>query len=156
MKQVLQVSTSLGVRSSDEMRRGSEILDPYCRFCGRYKGVGPCQYPDCPGFNTSNEEQRERIPLEQERGHEESAGKLETCCICNEPKSVFCSVCGRIYCSRHSSGRLKVTVIGPDHHIGTCINCGRLVCEHCWILDNLGKITCIKHLEERNVHDSPG
>jgi hypothetical protein len=136
------------VRPFNAMRRDSEVLDPYCRFCGRYKGVGPCRYSDCPGSPKPGQEKHDGLLSERPDGDRSTSSYAQTCCICNEPRSVTCSVCGRIYCGRHSESRSEVTMIGPDQHIGTCVKCGQLVCEHCWILDKLGRITCIKHLEE--------
>ena len=115
-----------------KMTRNTPQMLPYCQHCGEYKGVGSCKNPACDKtqtFMTSSTSQQNT-----------------KCTVCSEPGEYSCERCGRSFCEKHASERTEIHLVSIEQHIGTCNVCGKLVCEHCWILDDQGMITCIAHL----------
>jgi hypothetical protein len=114
------------------MTRNTPQILPYCQHCGEYKGVGPCKNPSCDRTQTVT-----ITSIHQQHSK---------CTICSKGGEYSCKRCGRSFCEEHSSERNEKYLINIEQHIGTCNVCGNFVCEHCWILDEDGKIICIAHL----------
>ncbi len=117
----------------EQMTRGSSEILPICPYCGHYKGIGDCQNPDCHRIYHDS-----RI-----------SAKDTECVICSSEGAVSCSVCNHMYCNEHSEGMNQTKITTIDQHIGTCIICGKFVCEQCWIFNKEGKITCLIHVSPR-------
>jgi hypothetical protein len=117
-------------------RETPEIL-PYCPFCGKYKGVGPCKNQDCRG--AALEELRKagaRPPIQ---------GAQPQCIICGADVTHRCARCTRGYCHDHSEGHSSLSLTTVKQRLGRCSICGQIVCEHCWLLDESGRIVCLQH-----------
>lgn len=106
----------------------NELLLPFCKDCGNYKGVGPCNR--CIANMSENEKQKQIRP----------------CIVCGEKMLISCQICKTGYCDEHSENCRESKFMGLDHHIGTCAICGAIICERCWIVVN-GIIQCVGHLE---------
>jgi hypothetical protein len=116
------------------MTRNKPVLDPYCAYCGGYKGIGLCMNKSCQGYAAK----------EMRSQSFESKG---SCVLCRNDASISCARCGNIYCSAHSENSMDSQFGGLSHYIGLCNVCKTLVCENCWILDEKGNIQCIEHFE---------
>lgn len=123
-------------RCSIMTRNTPEIL-PYCRHCGRYKGVGTCDNPEC--------DKTQQVDPGSFRG------QFNSCVICSTQGEQSCYRCGHSYCSQHSVGKEDTKLTTIDQHLGTCFVCGKIICEHCWIFNNGGLVTCLAH---REIEDS--
>lgn len=110
------------------MSKKSEMLLPYCNKCGVYKGLGPCKI--CNSTET------------------DSITEREICSRCKESMKIQCQRCESSFCSAHSDGSQLQKLSNNSQIIGTCAKCGIFVCEDCWILDEVGRIICLEHLEE--------
>lgn len=122
------------------MRRDAARILPYCPFCGEYKGVGPCRNTTCRG---SSIKELDRTPSKEPVRTE--AG---VCIVCKGIVVQKCVRCKRGYCIEHSEHHTANELLSVKQHLGTCISCGQIVCEYCWILDERGKILCLQHSAE--------
>lgn len=122
-------------RCSLMTRNTPEIL-PYCQHCGKYKGVGICSNPKCDKSKQAN-------PWSFRE-------QFDDCVICSNDKVSSCYRCGRSYCILHATGKEESKLRNLDQHLGTCIICGKVICERCWILDNRGFVTCLAHRESND------
>ena len=133
------------------MTREDPHLLPICQKCGKYKGVGPCKNPSCPEFVKHSTEGETMIGKENP---EESVSN--PCSICAKEEIVICSQCGKGFCQTHGDGADLNQLRDFHQHVGTCVECKKVVCESCWILNPNGDIVCLKHLEEerksRGIH----
>ena len=123
---------------SMKMTREDDQVLPMCQHCGKYKGVGPCKDPSCQGFQEQSED-----------GQITKTGSATPCCMCYEDLVVSCTQCGRGYCESHGKGAELSRLSDFHQHVGTCIECKRVVCENCWILNPNGDIVCLAHLEKQ-------
>ena len=119
------------------MTRNTPEILPYCQHCGNYKGVGICKNPKC-----------DKTKLVDIRALREHSNK---CVICSTDGNISCSRCKGIYCDTHAIGRVENRLMSVDQHLGTCVLCGVIICEHCWILNNNGLVTCFAHLESDDI-----
>ena len=110
------------------------MILPYCQVCGKYKGVGPCKDPTC-------------VASRVEGGNVTKEMKESSCDICGERQIMTCNQCGRGFCEQHSEHGDKSQLTAFDQQVGTCIQCEKVVCENCWILNPNGEIICLVHLE---------
>jgi hypothetical protein len=115
------------------MTRNRPVLDPYCAYCGSYKGIGFCNNEICPGYTA------EDVIIQ--------AKMKSSCVLCRNDATLSCKRCGSMYCDTHSTNGGNRKFEGLNHHIGKCVICGVSVCENCWILDEKGNIQCIEHFE---------
>ncbi|MHA1288287.1 MAG: hypothetical protein ACTSPB_12860, partial [Candidatus Thorarchaeota archaeon] len=76
--------------------------------------------------------------------------KSSRCVICTAEGATSCSRCGGVYCDEHSVGREETKLMNIEQHLGTCMECGAVICERCWIFNNSGSVTCLVHLESKN------
>jgi hypothetical protein len=117
------------------MTRNTPEILPYCQHCGKFKGVGICTNPKC--------DKTKQVEL----------GALEDlsseCAICSVEGEHRCSRCERSYCNQHASGREESELTSMDQHLGTCIVCGNVICEQCWLLNSRGLVTCLVHHESK-------
>ena len=128
---------------SMKMTREDPQLLPICEKCGKYKGVGPCKNISCPESVKHSEEGE---PMTREDNPNESVNN--PCSICGKEQVAICSQCGKGFCQTHSEGA-DLNLLGNFHqHVGTCVECQKVVCENCWILNPNGDIVCLTHLEE--------
>ncbi len=121
------------------MTRDDPLLLPICQSCGEYKGVGSCKNPRCQEYilgGTTQEEDNADECTNQE------------CNICGREKYAVCTQCDRVFCEPHSLGFNSTRFVNFNQHLGTCIECQKIVCENCWILGPNGEITCLIHLEK--------
>ncbi|KXH76535.1 MAG: hypothetical protein AM326_06920 [Candidatus Thorarchaeota archaeon SMTZ-45] len=126
------------------MKRDDPLLLPLCQICGEYKGVGPCKNPACPDcFSRDTALRKEDV---EQNTH-------QTCGICGKVKFVSCAQCGNSFCESHSLGANSNHFMNFNQHLGTCVECLKIICENCWILSPKGEIICLVHLEkERKTH----
>ena len=118
------------------MTRDSDEILPYCPHCGTYKGVGPCKNPLC--------DKTTRIDFDTIKVHSHN------CQICSKEGIISCSRCGRYYCEQHAIGHLESKLVSLDQYMGTCVICGQVICESCWIFDNNGAVICLQHIERKD------
>ena len=128
---------------SMKMTREDPQLLPICQTCGKYKGVGPCKNISCQEFEKQSEEgesmTREVSPIEP---------VVNPCTMCGMEHVVICAQCGKGFCQTHSEGA-DLNHLGNFHqHVGTCVECRKVVCENCWIMNSNGDIVCLTHLEK--------
>lgn len=119
------------------MTRNTPEILPYCQHCGKFKGVGICTNPNCDktkrvDFGTIPDVSNE-------------------CIICSAEGEHRCSHCGLFYCNRHALGKEKSRLMSVNQHLGTCVVCSKVICEQCWIFNNKGLITCLVHLESKEL-----
>ncbi len=121
--------------SVDIMTRNTPKILPFCQHCGSFKGVGPCRNPECDktkyvsiGF------------LQSQSGN---------CIICSKDGDHSCSRCGISYCTKHAIGKDESILSSLEQHLGTCVICGEVICEHCWIFNSKGSITCLVHSKHK-------
>lgn len=107
--------------------RGS--FRPFCERCGSYKGLGPCENPDCVARTSEAQETR---------GGTRRGG---SCRVCGSSALVFCSNCGNGFCVEHGRDASS-SFMRFEQHIGRCSACGEYVCEECWLLNEEGAIVC--------------
>ncbi len=125
------------------MKREDPLLLPICNHCGKYKGVGSCKNPACPGFLG----QSEKGELVVEEGSSKESTNLP-CSICRNNQVVVCVQCGKGFCQTHSVGS-ELNQLGTFHQrVGTCVECQHVVCDNCWILNPDGKIVCLTHVKK--------
>lgn len=125
-------------------RDDNPMLDPFCQFCGQYKGVGPCSNPKCTDSQT-------RGTLSSTSSSRKTISRDHRCTRCQREASVECERCGTPFCNIHSHNLDSSVMIGKDHIMGTCVLCGKRICENCWILDDEGRITCLEHRAEHRT-----
>jgi hypothetical protein len=126
-----------------KMKREDSQLLPLCKFCGKYKGIGLCKDPACPG--SMKQVDREEPDIERDNGKERTK---QPCVVCGKQQIVTCTQCGEGYCETHSIGA-ELNQLGSFHQrVGTCVECQQVVCEKCWILNPNGDIICLTHLEK--------
>ncbi|MGY5879187.1 MAG: hypothetical protein RTV31_03005 [Candidatus Thorarchaeota archaeon] len=118
------------------MTRNTPEILPYCQHCGRFKGVGICENPKCDKTN------RVEVGTLREQFNE--------CVICSAEGVHSCSQCGGSYCEQHATGREEPKLTSMDQHLGTCVVCGKVICEQCWIFNNTGSVTCLVHRESED------
>ncbi|MGY5858786.1 MAG: hypothetical protein RTU63_05415 [Candidatus Thorarchaeota archaeon] len=118
------------------MTRNTPEILPYCQHCGSYKGVGTCKNPKC---DKSKQVDIKALRYESSR-----------CTICSTEGSISCSRCGGFYCNEHAIGSEETKLMSNEQHLGTCVVCGAVICERCWIFNNNGSVTCLVHLESKN------
>lgn len=121
------------------MTRDDPLLLPLCQFCGEYKGVGSCKNPRCQMYFVGG--------TTQERDNANESTNQE-CNICGKIKYARCTKCGREFCEPHSLGVNSTRFVNFHQHLGTCVECQKIVCENCWILSPKGEIICLIHVEE--------
>ncbi|MFX1484276.1 MAG: hypothetical protein ACFFCP_13935 [Promethearchaeota archaeon] len=119
------------------MERDDPLLLPMCQICGKYKGIGPCKNSRCPGS----------IGESKIGGLGESRIEIRSCSRCENKAIISCSRCDSGFCKNHGHGATNNHLITLDQVVGTCIICGEVVCENCWILESDGAITCLVHHE---------
>jgi len=119
-----------------KMVRNTPMILPFCQHCGIFKGVGPCRNPECDKTNHV------------------SIGFLQSqsskCIVCSKDGDHSCSRCGISYCAKHAVGKDGSVLSSLEQHLGTCVICGEVICEHCWIFNGKGSITCLVHSKHRN------
>jgi hypothetical protein len=118
------------------MTRNTPEILPYCQHCGSYKGVGICNNPKC--------DKTKQIDIRTLRT------KSNRCVICEADGLVLCSRCGDYYCNTHAIGHRESKLVSIMQYLGTCVVCGKVICERCWIFNNNGLVTCLVHLESKN------
>ena len=120
------------------MTREDDKILPMCQYCGKYKGIGPCKDPTCPGSKE-----------QAEAGVVSKIPTSNPCSMCDDEIVVQCAQCGQGYCQIHGKGA-ELSRLGDFYqHIGTCVECKKNVCENCWILNPNGDILCLIHLEKQ-------
>lgn len=119
-----------------KMTRNTPKILPYCQHCGDFKGVGLCRNPECA------ETKHVSIGFLQSQ-----SGK---CIICSKDGEQLCSRCGISYCDKHAIGKDESILSSNEQHLGTCVICGEVICEQCWIFNSKGSITCLVHSRLRN------
>ncbi|RDE15812.1 MAG: hypothetical protein C4K48_03240 [Candidatus Thorarchaeota archaeon] len=67
------------------------------------------------------------------------------CIICGEMVRAVCCRCGKGYCDTHSQSMNETSLASMNQHLGTCVICGEIICEHCWIFNKKGQVTCQIH-----------
>ena len=72
------------------------------------------------------------------------------CAICSAVGDDSCARCGNSYCAKHARGKEESRLVSIEQHLGTCVLCGAIICEQCWIFNNDGFVTCLGHLESQN------
>jgi hypothetical protein len=117
-----------------KMSREDPLLLPICQQCGKYKGVGPCKNPSCSEF-----ENESKISVQA----------MKSCIICEKQQQVVCSRCGQGFCKEHGAGAELNQLATLNQRLGTCVECKKVVCDNCWILNPNGDIVCLIHLEDR-------
>ena len=118
------------------MARNTPEILPYCQHCGSFKGVGSCKNPKCDETN--------QVEIGAVGNHSSK------CVVCSREGEHSCSRCGASYCNKHAIGKEESKLISVEQHLGTCVVCGKVICEQCWIFNNKGAVTCFVHLEYRN------
>jgi hypothetical protein len=124
------------------MTRDDPLILPICQVCRKYKGIGPCKNPGCSESDSSSGESA----LSKQSPEAE-------CSLCENEALVSCVRCARKFCLTHSKEEVESQLTRRDQRVGTCSICNQLVCEHCWILEGNGAITCIVHNEGSHLHD---
>ncbi len=71
-----------------------------------------------------------------------------TCRMCMEKQVVVCNQCGEGFCEAHGKGAELSQLADFHQQVGTCVECQKVVCEACWILNPNGDIVCLTHLEQ--------
>ena len=128
---------------SIKMKREDPVLLPICNHCGKYKGVGHCKNPACPGSLRQLEKGGSEI---EEDSSKKPVNQL--CSICMNDQVLTCSQCGQGFCTTHGLGS-ELNQLGTFHQrVGTCVECHQVVCENCWILNPSGDIVCLTHVEK--------
>jgi hypothetical protein len=115
------------------MTRNTPEILPYCQHCGNYKGVGTCSNPLCDKSKW----------VDISSLHNKS-GK---CMVCTQEGDTSCFRCGSLYCINHAVGWKENRLQRIDQRLGTCVVCGAVICEQCWIFNNKGLVTCRMHHE---------
>jgi len=118
------------------MTRNTPEILPYCQHCGSFKGVGSCKNPKCDVTN--------RVDIGSLRD------QSNKCVVCSREGEYSCSRCSAYYCIKHAGGKEEIKLISVEQHLGTCVVCGKVICEQCWIFNNKGAVTCFVHSEFRN------
>jgi hypothetical protein len=118
------------------------ILNPFCEICGKYKGIGFCKDSKCKGHEQDKSTNNENTLRS-------SFVSKNWCSICGNSSISYCTSCNQGFCEKHAIGLENSRLIHKEQHIGTCVECGKYVCENCWILDDTGAIICLDHLENR-------
>ncbi|MCK5265165.1 MAG: hypothetical protein KAJ36_01180 [Candidatus Thorarchaeota archaeon] len=118
------------------MTRNTPEILPYCKHCGSFKGVGSCKNPKCDETN--------RVEIGA------IGNQSNKCVICSSEGEHSCSRCGVSYCNKHAIGKEESKLISIEQYLGTCVVCGKIICERCWIFNNKGVVTCLIHVESRN------
>jgi phage host-nuclease inhibitor protein Gam len=121
------------------MRRNDPLLLPICQICGKYKGVGYCNDPNCRGSKPASK--REDVVAIKNRFTNKS------CSLCDEIAVLSCCRCNQGYCKAHGIAYTEEHLVKLDQHVGTCSICNQIVCENCWILESDGTISCLEHHE---------
>jgi hypothetical protein len=122
------------------MTRNKASLLPFCRYCGQYKGIGQCKNPSCASKRLLDADLQKL--------------KNGTCMVCRDSVSQACYRCGKGYCTKHSEGSYRSTLTKLDQHLGTCVICGKIICENCWIFNQKGEVTCQIHHPSASITDS--
>jgi hypothetical protein len=124
------------------MKREDPLILPICNHCGKYKGVGYCKNPACPGFLGQLDEEESET---EEDNSKESVN--QPCSLCRNDQVLACVQCGQGFCQTHSLGA-DLNKLGTFHQrVGTCVECHQVVCENCWILNPNGDIVCLYHIK---------
>ncbi|MFW9944121.1 MAG: hypothetical protein ACFFB7_03920 [Candidatus Sifarchaeia archaeon] len=127
------------------MTRNRLVIDPYCLYCGEYKGVGYCLDPTCRGSQVPKDGGDSTLVMSITSV---PRAQSDFCRVCRGQASFECRKCGTGFCKEHAAKARETVMSGIEHHLGLCCICQELVCEDCWILDGEGRITCLDHLEE--------